>query len=91
MKPRDELWDALTAAFGEVRTKSERGRRNRAIRELREAEVTPHELEVTLDYCRSHFSHFTEMALCNWLSRALQEEGQRSNVRGIFDRMKGAG
>lgn len=87
----DPIWDALTEAFGEVRTSSERGRRNSAVRELRLAKVTPEEIEIAVSYCRRSFSHFSEKAVCNWLSKALHENGQRSNVRGIFDRMKGTG
>lgn len=72
-QPRDPLWDALTEHFGEPRTPQERSRRNRAVKELREAEATPEEIAITADYCRAHFSDYTEMAICGWLSRALHE------------------
>lgn len=75
---RDEIWDALTEAFGEVRTSPERGRRNRAVRELREAGATPEEIVIAVDYCRRNFTVFTEMAICGWLSRALHENKQDS-------------
>ena len=88
LKPRDEVWDALEEAFGKVRTPSERGRRNRAVRELREAQATPEEIRVTVDYCRRHFSAWTEMAVYGWLTRALQERKESDNVRDLFERMK---
>lgn len=77
-KPKDEIWDALTEEFGEVRTASERGRRNRAVKELRQAKVTPDEIHTAVRYCRRNFTHFTEMAVCNWLSHALKEADEVS-------------
>lgn len=77
-RPKDEIWDALTEAFGEVRTSQERGRRNRAVRDLREAGATPEEIGIVVDYCRRNFTVFTEMAVCNWLSRALHESKENS-------------
>ena len=73
----DPVWDALTEGFGEPRTSSERGRRNRAVRELRLAEATPEEIAVAVAFCRQNFTSFTEMAVCNWLSRSLHEQQQR--------------
>lgn len=75
----DEIWDALTEAFGDVRTPSERGRRNRAVRELREAEAKPEEILIAVAYCRRNFTSFTEMAVCNWFSRSLQEHAASGN------------
>jgi len=88
----DPVWDVLTEAFGEARTKSERGRRNAAVRELRDAEVTPEEIRIAVAFCRRSFTHFTEMAVCGWLSRALHEETSRgADVRSIFERMRQSG
>ena len=87
--PRDEIWDALEEEFGVVRTKSERGRRNRAVRELREAEVTPDEVKIAVDFCRRSFTHFTEVAVCSWLSRALHEDSSNDNTREGFLRLLG--
>lgn len=88
--PRDPIWDALDEEFGEVRTKSERGRRNQAVRELRDAEVTPEEIKIAVDFCRRNFTNFTEMAVCGWLGRSLHEERSKgtANVRSIFERMR---
>ena len=84
--PRDQIWDTLTEHFGEPRTRSERGRRNRAVRELKEAGATPEELQIVISYCQRSFSSYTEMALCSWLTRALMETQNRSNVRELFRR-----
>lgn len=88
-RPRDELWDMMDKCFGPVRTKSERGRRNRAVVELRAADVTPEELKIAYNYCRSRFTHFTEIALCSWLSRALYEKEQEGERRETFIRLLG--
>lgn len=84
-KPRDEVWDALEEAFGPVRTKDERGRRNRACRQLREAGATPEEIQVAVDYCERNFTIFTEMAVCGWLSRALHERKDSGDFANVFE------
>jgi hypothetical protein len=86
-RPRDEIWDTLTEHFGEPRTKSERGRRNAAVRELRDAGARPDEIRTALEYCARTFTHFTEIAVCSWFTRALKEAESRSNVRELFRRM----
>lgn len=88
-RPRDEIWDTITEHFGEPRTQSERKRRNGAVRELREAGATPEEVAIVIDYCRRNFNSYTEMALCSWLTRALQEHGGQSNVRELFRKARG--
>lgn len=88
-RPKDEIWDALVEEFGEVRTKSERGRRNLAVRELRDAGVTAEEIKIAVTFCRRNFTHFTEMAVCNWVSRAVHEDQARgADVHSIFERMR---
>jgi hypothetical protein len=74
--PKDEIWDAFVDEFGPVLTKSERGRRNRACRELRAAGVTGQQVRIAIDYCRGNFATFTEMAVCGWISRALHEHSK---------------
>lgn len=83
----DEVWDAIEKEFGPVRTKSERGRRNSAVKELKEAGATPEEIAVAADYCRRNFTHFTEKALCSWLSRALEEQAASGAARDSFLRL----
>jgi hypothetical protein len=80
----DDIWDALTEHFGPVRTPSERGRRNRAVRELKQAEATADEIRVAVEFCRRNFTSFTEMAVCGWLSRAILEHEQTGNQRETF-------
>lgn len=87
-EPRtDEVWDALEKEFGAVRTKSERGRRNSAVKELREAGATPEEIAVAAEYCRRNFTHFTEKAVCSWLSRALEDQTASGVARDTFLRL----
>lgn len=86
-RPRDEVWDALEEEFGPVRTKTERGRRNAAVKELKEAGATPAEIKICADYCRRNFTHFTEMALCSWLSRSLEEQKENGAARDTFIRL----
>lgn len=88
-RPPDLIWDALEVEFGVVRTKSERGRRNAAVRELKEAGVTPEEIKIAVAFCRRNFTSFSETAVCNWVSRALHEDQARgADVRSIFERMR---
>lgn len=86
-RPRDELWDALTEHFGEPRTTSERGRRNKAVKELREAGATSEEIVIVTEFCRRNFTHFTEMALCNWFSQALKDQKERGESRETLMRL----
>lgn len=86
-QPRDVIWDTLTEEFGEVRTPMERGRRNKAVGELRAANATPQEIAIAVAFCRKNFTSFSEMAVCNWFSRALQEssgEGGRETFLRIL-------
>ena len=85
MAEQNPIWDALTEHFGEARTASERSRRGKAVKELKEAEATPEEIRIAIDFCRKNFTSFTEMAVCSWLSRALyeQKKGGQSFLRLI--------
>lgn len=86
---QDEIWDALTDEFGPALTSRERSRRNGAVKELREAGVTPEQIKIAVAYCRRNFTQFSEYAVCNWIGRAVHEETQRgADVRSIFERME---
>lgn len=87
-RPRNLIWDALTVHFGEPRTKQEATRRGKAVKELKEANATPEEVAITIDYCKRHFTTFTEMAICGWLSRALQERAQQQEFGNIIELAK---
>jgi len=73
MRTTDELWDTLTECFGQAKTSRERGRRNLAVQELREAEATPEQVRIAYIYCKRTFPRFTELAVCAHFSRALLE------------------
>jgi hypothetical protein len=72
-RPPDPIWDALDLHFGPVRTKAERGRRNLAVSQLREAGAIPEEIAVAYAWCAKNFTVFTEMALVSHFGRAQHE------------------
>lgn len=86
-RPRDLTWDALTEGFGEPRTSQERARRNRAVKELKDAQATPEEIAVAIAFCEKNFTSFSEMAVCNWLSRALHAQTEEGASRDSFLRL----
>lgn len=86
-RERNLIWDAMDECFGETRTKSERTRRGKAVAELNQAKVTPEELKIAYEYCAKRFTHFTEFALCNWLSRAIKEHDDSQAGRDTFLRL----
>lgn len=83
----DPIWDTMEDCFGKVRTKKEQVRRGKAVAELKEASVTPDELKIAYAYCEKKFTHFSEFALCNWLSRALKEHEDERGSRESFLRL----
>lgn len=56
----DELWDALVLELGDVSTKTERGERNSAVKELREAGATAADIHLR---CRAYRRKWPEMEL----------------------------
>lgn len=44
-RPRDEIWDALVGLYGEPTNQGARGRRNKAVKMLKESGATPVEIE----------------------------------------------
>lgn len=55
IRPRDPIWDVLAAGFGDPATSSERGKRNRAVKELRDAGATPDQIIRRADAWPHHF------------------------------------
>lgn len=51
LRPRDEIWDALEAELGPVATKSERGKRNQAVKQLRDIAATADDVHAK---CRAY-------------------------------------
>ena len=70
-RKRDPLWDALDETIGTVTTRSERGRRNRALAELREANVDDTELRRLIRVYRQQWPNVavTETAIAANLSQ----------------------
>jgi len=86
--PSDPVWDTLTDLFGEPRTQSERGRRNRAVKELHDAGASEQEIRWSYDYCK-RFTDFTEMAVCAHLTKAVAAQQRQGDVRELFRRQAG--
>lgn len=60
LRPRNELWDALTEVFGEARTETAKSLRGKVVRSLAQAGATPDEV---LSRARSWPSHFDSATL----------------------------
>jgi hypothetical protein len=74
----DLLWDTLEREIGKVATASERGRRNKALKELRDVGATPGELVVRCGRYRLRWPDIdlTATALAaNWSTLATSENG----------------
>ena len=91
MREPDEIWDALDLHFGPVRTKAERGRRNVAVKQLREAGANPDEIAVAFRWCADNFTVFTEMALVSHFGRAQHEAMPKVTPISIVRRMAEGG
>jgi len=59
-RKKDDLWDALEDELGPVETESERGRRNKALKELRDIGAT---VDLVHQRCDAYRRHFPEAAL----------------------------
>ncbi len=79
----DPLWDALTAELGEPATASERGRRNKALKELRDANATPADITARCRFYRQHWPNvdLTATALAaNWSSLTGTTNGATATI-----------
>lgn len=68
-RENDELWDVFDAEIGQVATKAERGRRNKALKDLRGIGCTPDQLRAAIAAYRRRWSDIdvTETAIAaNW-------------------------
>jgi hypothetical protein len=97
-RPRDPLWDAWVDTWGEPQTATERGRVNRALKELREIDATPEQVRLVLRRYDREFQGCTRSpqgVTGNWTlllnSRALREISRNGETLcphgiGFFDR-----
>lgn len=70
-RPRDLIWDALSAEFGEPATKTEKTNRGRQARELREAGATPEDIAARIAEHRRRGEKWNLTAnalMSNWTS-----------------------
>lgn len=75
--PKDDVWDTLTAHFGNPRTKTERSMYGKVVAELLEAGVTAEEAEKACLYVLGRFDNPSVFALTKWLSASLREPATR--------------
>ena len=68
--PRDDVWDSLTAHFGNPRTKTERAMVGRVVAELLEAGATEAETRKACEYVLANFDSPSVNAVPKWFSRA---------------------
>ncbi len=80
VRPRstDELWDVLSEELGEVATDSERGRRNKALKELRQVGATPDDVRGRIAEYRSRWPNIDITAIGivrNWTTLGRSPNG----------------
>lgn len=86
--PRDDVWDSLTAHFGEPRTKTERAMFGRVVVELLEAGATSAETTKACAYVIATFDSPSVNAVPKWFSVA-QNGAQRKTPQQIeLDKLK---
>ncbi len=86
--PRDDVWDSLTATFGEPRTKTERAMFGRVVAELLEAGATAAETVKACEYVIATFDSPSVNAVPKWFSVAQNGTAKRSAQQMEFDRLK---
>lgn len=70
-RPRDVVWDALVAEFGEPTNDAERGRMNRACKLLKQSKATPETITRCMHVYRCHR---------NWRDLSRTPTGLASNI-----------
>jgi hypothetical protein len=68
-RPRNPVWDALVDGLGQPQTKSERGRFNRAVKELEDIEATPEDIAQRCSVYRRRWPNITltpQALTSNW-------------------------
>ncbi len=86
--PRDDVWDSLTATFGEPRTKTERAMFGRVVAELLEAGATAAETVKACEYVIATFDSPSVNAVPKWFSVAQNVKAQKSAQQMEFDKLR---
>ena len=87
--PRDQVWDSLTAHFGEPRTKTERSMFGRVVAELLEAGATSAETQKACEYVLENFDSPSVNAVPKWFSVAQNTVAKRSAQQIEIDKLRG--
>lgn len=86
--PRDDVWDSLTAHFGEPRTKTERAMFGRVVRELLEAGATEAETRKACEYVLATFDSPSVNAVPKWFTVAQNSSGKKTAQQQAFDMLR---
>ena len=87
--PRHDIWDSLTAHFGEPRTKTERAMFGRVVAELLEAGATEDETRKACEYVLATFDSPSVNAVPKWFSVAQNGTARKSAQQLEFDKLRG--
>ncbi len=87
--PKDDVWDTLTAHFGEPRTKTERAMFGRVVVELLEAGATSQETDKACAYVISAFDSPSVNAVPKWFSVAQNGAAKKSPQQLEIERARG--
>ncbi len=86
--PRDDVWDSLTAHFGEPRTKTERSMFGRVVAELLEAGATSQETTKACEYVIATFDSPSVNAVPKWFSVAQNGSAKKSAAQTAIDNLR---
>jgi hypothetical protein len=87
--PREQVWDSLTASFGNPRTKTERSMFGRVVAELLEAGATSAETQKACEYVLATFDSPSVNAVPKWFSVAQNGTAKKSAQQIAFDQLRG--
>lgn len=84
--PKDDVWDTLTAHFGEPRTKTERAMVGRVVAELLEAGATEEETRKACEYVCAQFDSPSVNAVPKWFTVAQNGTTKKSHQQLEYEK-----
>ncbi len=86
--PKDDIWDSLTAHFGEPRMDTERKMFGRVVAELLRGGATEQETTKACEYVLATFDSPSVNAVPKWFSVAQNAQPKRSAQQIEFDKLR---
>ena len=86
--PKDDIWDALAAAFGTPRTRTEQAMFGKVVAELLEAGATAAETTRACAYVHERFDTPSPFAVVKWLSASLAQPQRLSPSASAAARLR---